>query len=191
MNDVFTVVSLVVGVSGGTFMGIAAVRDLLRGRISRAKEDAQSYVSQLERKDDPAPEPTCRQARSDFRRLGKAYVCWNIFTCLPALFFLVFIFFLTFHVCWSCWTPSAADASRAPCATEWWDSYKGWILGLAIADLLCVLAVCLVVPILLFYASLVHRTFSAHSGKGVGSRPIDDGRSLAPVRQLGGGPPDA
>lgn len=136
MSEVFTIISLVVGVSGGTFMVIAAIRDLFKEKIWSSWNDAHRQNQEIT-SDTNALATSIQYCQRDMRLLRLLRITWNGCSCAPIVLFGVFIFVLAYHSCAKYPSVIMGDDGVSE-VNSLWNIYQPWLWWFTTANLLFV-----------------------------------------------------
>ncbi len=130
MNDVLTIVSLVIAICGAAFMAVAAIRDHCRDRIARIREQASKDADNISTAKNSA---TLRHGQRKIRQLERRLFMWDVIAFAPVAAFCLTAYFISIHVLAVCW-------SEIPREPSIWTFYRVWIIVLLSINAVAVIA---------------------------------------------------
>lgn len=130
VDDLFTIVSLVIAVSGATYAALLAIRDYFKEGLLSAIEESATHLGQMKDTTNPAIKERCCK-RVAWR--GRWHSVWNWSYCVPIVIFIVISYCQAIHVIYAYWTVGAAKPDSG------WAFYKWVLLIMTIIDALCVI----------------------------------------------------
>ena len=127
MDNLFTIASIVIAVSGATYSALVGIRTLLRDRVDKILGQSEANIGEIR---DSSQEENPKNAEKKFRRLGWWDVIWRWSFAVPIILFTLVAYWLAMHVCWAHWDSSSTSLNC-------WDYYRWVIVALTALDALC------------------------------------------------------
>lgn len=127
MNEVFAIASLVITVSGATYMVIAGFRDCFETEISQMRDNAADEISTIKQ----SPNKVLRDNAKIKQELLQWWTIWwqKVFA-VPTYAFAILAFILVIHVLAVCW----CEPANAP---SLWPYYKWGLAAITVLDIAC------------------------------------------------------
>lgn len=157
LTDLFTIISIVIAVSGSTYAGLVAVREFFGGKVTKWLSSCDEYAKS-------ASDST--KTASAKNNIATCYFCvrwcrwmWNTAFIVPILGFVVISYAGAIHILWEYHRTSIVQ-------TESWPLYRRVLWGLVIVDGAClglIFALLVAIGVLhwiirAFYQNLFERT---------------------------------
>ncbi|HLA83885.1 MAG TPA: hypothetical protein VJL29_03745 [Thermoguttaceae bacterium] len=120
MNDVLTVVSLVIAICGAAFMAIAAIRDHFRDTIAEIRKQANLDADFIKASKNEA---TKKHGSRKYKQLKRRLFYWSLTSALPVTVFVITTYYVSIHTLSVCW-------QEVPCQPSIWQFYKIWLIVL-------------------------------------------------------------
>lgn len=159
MSDIFTIVSLVVAVSGATYAALAAFRSVLGQRVDRADETSHDYIESIRKGSGEALKKT---GEKKYRRLRRWLFVWRWSYIIPIALFNLLAYWIALHVCVTGW-------AGKPTLTSSWQWYRCAIVGLVLFDGIALVATFCVYPLIVANAEDLKETCEAVSENQIGT----------------------
>ncbi len=131
MNDLFTIASIVIAVSGATYSALVGIRTLLTDRVDKIWGQSETDIADIRGSSQEAIKII---AEKKFRRLRRWRRIWVSSYAVPIILFTLAAFGLAIHVCWVYWDSPVDPPSDPP---NYWRFYRWVIVLLTTLDALC------------------------------------------------------
>jgi len=128
--DFFTIVSLVIAVSGSTYAALAALQHLYRDSIQDVRNTAKGNLKNIEA--DSQNTEQKKIAAKKYARMQWWFCIWLWTFFVPVVLFMLVSYVLAIHVCFFCPNTSVM-------LPNCWNIYRCIIAGVTIIDFLCIL----------------------------------------------------
>lgn len=136
MDNIFTVISLVIAVSGSTYTAIVAIRSYLEDDVKDSYNKGNSRYKEIN--DKSKSEKTKDGASVFYKKMSRSYSWWRHVFVIPIGVFFFLAYILTVHSLCSCWDGGIQDQNLA-----FWNIYKYTLFIMLVINLICVvLAFC-------------------------------------------------
>lgn len=130
MNDIFTIVSLFMAVSGATYTALIAWRDVFHARVTKIGEDTIAHHNTIKE----CPDRGIIDAGTDkYSRIRWWILLWRWAQAIPVVLFLLSVFAVGIHLLIVSWNNTHITSDG------WWEVYKWVLLALIVLDGLSIL----------------------------------------------------
>lgn len=131
LTDLFTIVSIVVAVSGATYTSIVALRDWLGVELEEDRKDVDNLKTVLtEENSGKAFKEGCLRRYRDLKCWNRV---WNWSYAVPIVLFFVISFWVAIHTLVACWSTGIGSSTS-------WPIYRWWLLMIVVLDAMCVIS---------------------------------------------------
>ena len=127
----FTVVSLVIALSGSTYGVIVAIRNIAGDSVRKARQNADPEIVSIENDPERVGTENTESARNSHKSLGHWARLFQWAYVVPVVLFALISFFMAVHVCVVTWSGDVGQLSM-------WSVYKWVLLGILVVDVIAI-----------------------------------------------------
>ncbi len=134
MTDFFTIISLVLSVSGATYAALVAIRSWLNDRLSEKLKTSDQHLNFLNG-DETSIGSLKEQANASKKWMDRWNNLWSFAFATPIVLFMLATYGQCIHLLWFYWGVDNISAINS----DAWQFYKWFLFGLLAIDVICVL----------------------------------------------------
>jgi hypothetical protein len=133
----YTLISIALGVFGGTYSALAALRTHFEAMIKEARQQAETHLKKIADHYGPNAQTT-KNCQERHKGINRSASLWNWCNTIPAILFAIFVFFIAAWVLadWDTICSQAEKDTIDRTKFPWTWFYRGLVM-LVVIDFLC------------------------------------------------------